>query len=69
MNRKTIGGALDYARLANLNRPKDPARVASEIHRLHGEGLTALDIAGALRMRLDAVIGVLGVPPQRMVHA
>jgi hypothetical protein len=35
MSRKTIGGALDYAKLAELHKPRDDAALAAECRRLH----------------------------------
>ena len=51
----TIGGALDYARLAQLNRPNDPAALAKEVRRLNAQGLTAGDISIALKINLTQV--------------
>ncbi len=47
---RTIGGTLDYAALARLHEPTDPNAIASEVRRLHGQGLTGRDIAAALRI-------------------
>lgn len=59
-HRSSIGGALDYRALARLHAPRDPARLAAEIHRLHSDQhLTARDIAGALGLDLSMVINVL----------
>jgi hypothetical protein len=60
MQRTSVGGRLDYNALAMLHRPKDPARIASEVHRLHETGLTATDIATALRIDSAQVRNVLG---------
>ena len=63
--RTNIGGVLDmtaYAQLAQLHRPTDPAALAAEIRRLHRSGLSARDIAAALRLAPDAVINTLGAP-------
>lgn len=54
MNRM-IPGAMDYSRLAQLHRPTDPAKVRDEVRRLSTTGLTAVDIATALRLDLAAV--------------
>jgi hypothetical protein len=65
MSRSSIGGALDmaaYAVLAQLHRPTDPAALAAEMRRLHGSGLTAQDIAAALRLAPDAVSKILSTP-------
>jgi hypothetical protein len=55
-----IGGRLDYAALAALHRPKDPEALAAEVRRLHATGLTARDIATALRIAPDQVRTILG---------
>jgi hypothetical protein len=57
---KTIGGALDYARLALLNRPTDRQALAREVTRLVGTGLTPRDVAQALRIDLADVMTMLG---------
>jgi hypothetical protein len=60
--RPNVGGTLDmsaYAQLADLNRPTDPIALATEIRRLHASGLTARDIATALRLAPDVVINLL----------
>jgi hypothetical protein len=60
-----VGGTLDmsaYAQLAQLHRPTDPAALAAEIHRLSRSGLTARDIATALRLAPDVVINMLDAP-------
>ena len=62
----TVGGSLglaEYAALAQLHRPTDPVALAAEIHRLHRSGLTARDIAVALRLAPDAVANTLGAAP------
>jgi hypothetical protein len=59
MTRSTIGGPVDYARLAQLHKPSDPAAIEREVRRLHAEGLTARDIAVALRLAPDVVINML----------
>ncbi len=67
MIRPPLGGPLgmaQYAALAAMHRPTDPAALAAEIRRLHRTGLTSRDIAAALRMRLDEVVNVLEAPPQ-----
>jgi hypothetical protein len=69
----TIGSRLTvsaYASLAQLHRPSEPEALATEIRRLHKTGLTARDIATALRMSPDRVINILGarVGPQVRVE-
>jgi len=49
-----------YAALAEGNRPSDPEALTGEIRRLHDTGLTARDIATALRLPMDRVLNVLG---------
>lgn len=57
---KNVGGIMDYARLANFHRPIDPAVLQQEVRRLASEqGLTATDIATALRLNLVQVREVL----------
>ena len=66
MTRTTIGGPLgvaEYAQLANLHRPSDPAELAAEIRRLNRGGLRAQDISVALRMPLDEVVNTLADGP------
>jgi hypothetical protein len=65
--RTNIGGVLDmaaYAQLAQLHRPTDPLALAAEIRRLHRSGLTAQDIATALRLAPDTVVNTLGASIQ-----
>jgi hypothetical protein len=69
MSSGAIGGKLDlnalaqlsgksYDARASLHRPEGPA-LASEVLRLHREGLTAQDISVALREPLAAVINLI----------
>lgn len=60
MKRTTIGGAMNYARLSQVHRPADPQALAKEVRRLASTGLTATDIATALRLNLAAVREMLG---------
>ena len=60
MTRARIGGKLTYEDMAMLYRPADPALIAAECMRLHETGLTANDIAMALRMPSDQVRNILG---------
>jgi hypothetical protein len=48
----------EYDSLANQHRPTDPASLAAEIRRMHESGLTARDIAEALRLAPDVVINI-----------
>jgi DNA-binding transcriptional MerR regulator len=62
MSSRNIGGALTmsaYAALAESNRPSDPEALTGEIRRLHDTGLTARDIATALRLPPDRVLNML----------
>lgn len=56
----TIGGVLDYARLAQIHRPSDPVALAEEVRRLSASGLSPTDIAAALRIDLVQVREWLG---------
>lgn len=51
--------AVDHDRLAQMHRPTDPSVVAGEIRRLRQTGLTARDIATALRLDLGVVFAAL----------
>ena len=44
-----------YDQRAQQHRPTDPSALAREIRRLHGSGLTAVDISAALRINLVQV--------------
>ncbi len=54
-----IGGALDYKRLAELNKPHDVNVLANEVRRLAGDGYTPNDISSALKMNPVAVREIL----------
>ena len=69
--RSSIGGLLgvaEYAALAQLNRPTDPKALVDEIRRLHRSGLSARDIAAALRLAPDEVVNTLGAPNAESVQ-
>lgn len=51
----SIGGVMDYSVLARKHMPADPAKLRDEVRRLSSTGLTAADIATALRLNLAAV--------------
>jgi hypothetical protein len=51
--------ATTYDLAANRYRPTDSAQLAAEIQRLHENGLTARDIAAALRLAPDVVVAML----------
>jgi hypothetical protein len=48
--------------MANLHRPADPMALAGEIRRLHGQGLTPMDIATSLRLDIGIVRDALRAP-------
>jgi hypothetical protein len=54
-----IGSELPYADRAQQYRPTDAAALAAEVRRLVAGGLTARDIAQALRLDLGAVLELL----------
>ena len=61
-SRSSIGSVLDmasYAALSQLHRPTGQAEIAAEVHRLHETGLTARDVASALRLDPAAVVNIL----------
>ena len=60
---RNIGGALDYARLAELNRPANKADLAREVTRLVETGLKPRDVAQALRIDLAEVLTLLARQP------
>jgi DNA-binding NarL/FixJ family response regulator len=49
----------DYNARASQHRPSDPAALATEIRRMHADGLTSRDIAEALRLSHAQVIMIL----------
>jgi hypothetical protein len=55
-HRSSIGGQLDYARLAELHKPTDPS---AQIRRMHNEGLKPRDIASVLAIHIDVVLRAL----------
>ncbi|MBL8224486.1 MAG: hypothetical protein JNM50_04075 [Chromatiales bacterium] len=55
MTRDRIGGQADYRLLAELFRPVDHEGLAREARRLARQGLTARDVAAALRLQPDQV--------------
>lgn len=62
MKPRSIGGAMDYAALAQKYRPTDPAALAAEVRRLASTGLSATDISTALRIDLAQVREMLVRP-------
>jgi hypothetical protein len=62
MNRQNIGGALDYTRLAQLNRPPDEETMRAAAVELRSRGLTDRDIGQALGLASSAVSKLLGEP-------
>ena len=57
-----MSAAIDYDKLARIHRPSDPAVLPLEIRRLRQNGLTARDIAAALRLDLGQVLEALVGP-------
>lgn len=53
MNR-TIGGVLDYSKLATAHRPPDRESLAREARRLAGQGLKPSDFAPAMGVTVEA---------------
>ena len=51
--------AVAFQRRAQQHRPNDAARLTAEILRLRRDGLSARDIAAALRLHLPVVIEAL----------
>lgn len=57
--RRSVSGIMDYNRLAQMNRPMDQESLRNEVRRLRTTGLTAADIAVALRLGLPQVLEML----------
>lgn len=55
VSRHHIGGTLDYAALATLHRPSDPAMLAREARHLLALGLTYADVAACIGISKAAV--------------
>jgi hypothetical protein len=49
----------DYNARASQHRPDDPAALATELRRMHADGLTSRDISEALRLAHAQVITIL----------
>lgn len=65
-----IGGALNYARLAQLNRPSNPQALQAEVRRLAtSQKLTATDISTALRIDLAQVRQMLALRGEEAADA
>ena len=60
MTSGTIGGVLDYAALARLNRPRDIASIRAAIHELANRGLGDYEIASACELAVEQVRRILG---------
>jgi hypothetical protein len=56
----SIGGALDYRRLAELHKPRDELILADEARKLRAQGLTDRDIGSVLRLDQTAVRRLIG---------
>lgn len=52
----SIGGVMDYSKLAQQHRPQTDDALRAEVQRLHDTGLTAQDIHIALRLPLETVM-------------
>lgn len=65
MKGATIGGTLDYARLADLHRPQHAHDIAPAARQLAAQGLHPRDIAQALRLTVHGVIQLLDHEPQQ----
>lgn len=63
MSRPTIGGALDYRKLADLNRPHDELTLRAAAVDLRSRGLTDQDIGAALNLDPTAVRRLLRQEP------
>jgi hypothetical protein len=48
-----------YRALADQHRPTEQSAIAEEIRRLHREGLTARDVADAMRLDVGVVLSAL----------
>ncbi len=59
----SIGGQMRYDLLATLHRPTQPDDMRAAARDLQRHGLTAGDIAAALRLSVEAVRSLLGEPP------
>ena len=53
--RSAIGGTLDYAKLAQLHRPREEAAMARAVRELAARGLTERDIGQHLGLEAKAV--------------
>jgi hypothetical protein len=57
--RTSIGGALDYRQLAEMNRPTDPVALNEEARRLNAQGLKPRDISSHLGLHIEVVMRAL----------
>lgn len=59
---RSIGGALDYRALSELNKPKDVEGMREAARELARSGLTEHGIAAALKLNVQIVREMLGPP-------
>jgi hypothetical protein len=57
--RRSIGGVLDYAALARLNRPRDNDAMRAAVHELASRGLGDYEIARACELAVEQVRRIL----------
>lgn len=67
MNRHTIPGALDYAALAALNRPRDRDAMRVAVHELANRGFGDHEIAAACELAVEQVRRFLSEPALRLM--
>ena len=65
MNPRNIGGPLDYARLARLNRPRTADEVRVAVHELAARGMGDYEIARACELAVEQVRRILGELPHK----
>jgi hypothetical protein len=65
MSRSTIGGPLDYAALARLNRPRTHDEVRVAVHEMAARGMGDYEIARAFELSVEAVRRFLAERPPR----
>jgi hypothetical protein len=59
---KSIDGAIDYAALARLNRPRDREAIRAAIHELASRGMGDYEIASACELAVEQVRRMLAEP-------
>jgi hypothetical protein len=63
MSRSTIGGPLDYAALARLNRPRTHEEMRVAVHELATRGMDDYEISRACELSVEAVRRFLAERP------